>query len=111
VKVIYTAGPYRGPGWNDVWNNIISARAAARTLWLKGWAVICPHSNSIFMDGPEIPAMTFLNGDLEIIRRVDAVVMLPGWEWSEGSLGELELAKELGIPIYYSIQEVPDGRN
>lgn len=101
MKVIYVAGPYRADGWHGVWENIMRARAAARELWLKGWAVICPHTSSIFMDGPDIAAGIFLNGDLEIIRRVDAVLMLDGWERSEGSRGEYALAVELGKDIYF----------
>jgi hypothetical protein len=38
----------------------------------------------------------------------DAVVMLPGWELSLGSQAEWALARALGIPIYYDMQEVPD---
>lgn len=105
--IIYVAGPYRAPSWNGVWDNIMRARAAARELWTKGWAVICPHANSIFMDGPEVPTGSFLAGDLEILRRCDAVLMLPGWEQSEGSRGEHALAELLTIAIYYDIQDVP----
>ena len=62
------------------------------------------------MDGPEIPAMSFINGDLEIIARCDAILMLPGWERSEGSQMEYRRATELGMPVYLSVEEVPDER-
>ena len=29
------------------------------------------------------------------------IIKLPGWEVSSGVLGEVELARELGIPIFY----------
>jgi hypothetical protein len=110
MKIIYTAGPYRGDGWNAVFENIIRARTAARQLWLRGWAVICPHANTLFMDGPDIAAMNFIEGDLAIIDRCDAILMLPGWERSEGSKMEYSRAVELGMPIYLSVEEVPDER-
>jgi hypothetical protein len=69
--------------------------------------VICPHANTIFMDGPDLADRTFINGDLEIIRRCDALYMLPGWEKSQGANMEHRLAVELGMPIYLSLDEVP----
>lgn len=107
MKIIYVAGPYRADGWHNVWENIMAARAAAREAWKLGWAVICPHANSIFMDGPDITDLAFLAGDLEIVRRCDAMLMLPGWEQSVGARGEHALAEGLGLPIYYSIASVP----
>ena len=107
--IIYTAGPYRAQGWNSVFENILRARKLARQLWLKGWVVICPHANTILMDGPDIEDAAFLDGDLELIRRCcDAMLMLPGWEQSEGAIREHALALELEMPIYYTINEVPD---
>ncbi len=100
MRVIYTAGPYRSP--QGVWGmtqNIARATVIARELWLAGWAVICPHANTAHMDGTDTDHV-FLDGDLEILRRCDAVVMLPGWEQSAGSRGERELAVSLGLPIY-----------
>ena len=77
MRVIYTAGPYRGDGWNAVFENIIRARTAARKLWLRGWAVICPHANTLFMDGPEIQASAFIAGDLE--KLADAFRSIAFW--------------------------------
>lgn len=111
MKIIYTAGPYRGDGWNAVFENIVRARTAARQLWLKGYAVICPHANTLFMDGPDIPAMRFIEGDLEIVGRCDAILMLPGWERSEGSRLEYQRATARGLPVYLSVEEVPDERD
>ena len=108
MKVLYVAGPYRAEGWNGVFENVIKAREYARRFWLHGWAVICPHANSIFMDGPDIEPMTFIDGDLEIIRRCDAIFMLPRWEQSEGAKLEHALAVKLGIPIYVHLEQVPD---
>jgi hypothetical protein len=97
-QVVFVAGAYRGAGWNDVWNNCMIAREHARKLWLKGYAVICPHANSIFMDAPDIPDATFLDGDLEILSRCDYIYLLPGWRNSVGARGEYKFAVEHGIP-------------
>lgn len=105
MRVVYVAGPYRDDGANGVWENIMRARAAARECWKRGWAAICPHASSIFMDGPDMPDRTFLDGDLEILRRSDAVLMIDGWERSEGARGEYALAVEMGKDVYFG--EVP----
>jgi hypothetical protein len=111
MKIIYTAGPIRHEGsWentNEIHANIELARMIARKLWVMGWSVICPHANTEFMDGPDIPCGTFINGDLEIISRCDAIYMLPDWESSNGAKMEHRKATELGIPIYYNLGEVP----
>ncbi len=113
MKVLYIAGPYRSPdGWHAVWENIMRARAAARRAWLKGWAVICPHTNSIMMDGTDVEDRTFLDGDLEILGRCDALLAIPGWEKSEGAKREILVAENMGIPVYTgaeipSPEEVP----
>ena len=109
MKVIYVAGAYRGGSYNATFENIMAARRVAQQLWYKGWAVICPHTNSIFMDekdggSPEI----FLPGDLEIISRCDALLRLDGA--SNGADKEVKRARELNIPVYYSIEEL-DGRS
>jgi len=76
------------------------ARKAAVKLWDEGWAVICPHTNSAFM-GSRLGDDKFLEGDLEIVSRVDAVYMLKGWQDSPGAREELGLAIGLGKEIRY----------
>ena len=100
MRVIYIAGKYSGSCDNEVFENIIVARTAARRLWSKGWAVICPHTNSMFMDWDD-DGNIFIEGDLEFIRRVDAIYMLSNYKDSPGALKELELAESLGLEIIY----------
>lgn len=38
---------------------------------------------------------------LEIMKRCDAVVAMLGWEFSKGAKKEIEVAKEIGIPVFY----------
>jgi len=100
MKVIYVAGPYRADSENGVFENIIHARREAQKLWHKGWAVICPHTNTMFM-GETKPDLIFLAGDLEILKRCDAIYMLRGWGASEGAKCELNQARSDGLMIYY----------
>ena len=65
-----------------------------------GYVVITPHLNSMLMDGA-CPDSVWLEGDLELMRRSDIVVMLPGWAESEGCQGECAVAHWDRKQIYY----------
>jgi hypothetical protein len=57
----------------------------------------------MFMDDVAIDSSTFYGGDLLMIERCcDAMLMLPGWRNSKGSVREWELAKKLGLPIFFT---------
>lgn len=101
MKVVYIAGPYRAPTVSGIIENIIRARAEAMRWWWKDYAVICSHMNSALMDGV-VPDEVFLNGDLELLRRSDIVVMLPGWKSSQGAAQEYNLAVELKKEIVFA---------
>ena len=105
MRVLYTAGPYRDDrGMYYVWQNIEQAKAVARELWLMGFAVICPHANTQMMDGNDTHEM-FLQGDFEMVKRCDGIVVLPGWERSEGTRREIVCAKANGVPVYHWPQD------
>lgn len=99
MKIIYVAGSYRHKSMNQIWENIVHARQEARKLWLAGWAVICPHMNTAFMDTMPNTDQIFLDGDIEILRRCDAIYMLKGWEKSEGAIKEYKYANTLGLEV------------
>jgi len=105
MKVLYLAGPYRAPTLRGIINNIRKAEKVAIALWQAGFAVICPHLNTALFDGV-CDDKVFLEGDLEILKRCDIVVVLPGWEDSEGTRKEIALAEKLGIPIL-KLEDIP----
>ena len=102
MPLVYLAGPYRAPTEHGVAKNILAAWIASEEVWKAGCACICPHANAAFMAG-EIADEVFLEGDLVMLERCDAVLMMDGWELSEGSIGEYNRAKELGIPVFESM--------
>lgn len=108
MKIAYISGKYRDKSLSAIDENIQLARRAAKHLWSEGWAVICPHSNTAFMDGV-CPDEQFLNGDLSIINRLnpgtDAMFMLPNWEDSEGARREREVAHGRMLRVYYMTEK------
>ena len=101
MKVLYTAGRYSG----EIDINIQKAREIAIKLWEMGYAVVCPHLNSAHMERDcKAKYEDFLAGDFEIIERCNAVIMIPGWQNSNGACKEKLHAEKMGIPVY----EYPD---
>lgn len=99
MKVVYLAGPYRAATPRKIVENIRYAEMWALTLWKLGAAVLCPHLNTALFDG-ECPDSVWLEGDLEMLRRCDAVCLLPGWEGSSGTRAEAIEAQKRGIPVF-----------
>lgn len=101
MKIIYIAGAYRSPTAWQTQQNIRDAEATAATVWELGLAALCPHTNSAHMEGVTSEE-TFLAGTLEMMRRCDAILLVPNWKQSRGTLAEIEEAKRLSKPIFYS---------
>lgn len=110
MKLIYVAGKYLGNSDWETYLNIHHARLAAHRLWDKGWAVICPHSNTAFFGGIGERSgrentsgdwLKWLQGDFEMIKRSDAIYMLNNWQDSKGAKMELEEAIKCQLEIIY----------
>lgn len=98
VKVIYIAGKYRGPNAWAVEQNIRAAEEVAARVWAAGHVALCPHANSRHMEGVASNDH-ILAGTLELMRRCDAVVLVPNWQDSAGARAEVAEAFRLGIEV------------
>ena len=105
MRVIYIAGPFRGPDSWAIELNIRRAEALALEAWKLGAAVICPHTNTRFFQGAA-PDHIWLDGDLAILRKCDAILMTPDWERSSGARAECEHAQAHGIPVLFNLNEL-----
>jgi len=97
--LVYIAGRYRAKTKLGQLINIIRARKQARSLWGQKVAVICPHSNSAFMDSYDD---FLLQAYIGITDKCDAVLVLPKWESSMGTVEEIKHAVGKDKPIYFS---------
>jgi hypothetical protein len=100
MKVVYIVGPYRATTPLGILQNVHKAGDVALKYWRKGYAVICPHKNTALFDG-QADDCIWLEGDKELLRRSDVVVMMQEWEQSAGATAEHDLAKSLGLEIIY----------
>lgn len=106
-KVIYVAGPFRGPSAWAVQQNVMAAMAVALEVWRMGAVALCPHSNTMFFD-QAAPDDVWLDGDLELLRRCDALVTTPDWRRSSGATAEVQFAVDHDIPVFASDRAITD---
>jgi len=106
---IYVAGPYTAPTPQEKRANIRRAREAAAEIYRRGHVPFCPHSMTAGFehDFPDIDADVYLDTDLVWLRLCHGILMLPGWEQSNGAQIEHSVAKRSCLRIFYSLEEIP----
>ena len=91
----YISGPMRGlPDFNyPLFNSV------AKTLRGSGHKVYNPAEN---FDGDQtLDFSDYMHQDLTQLMDSDAVLMLPGWQDSEGARVEYQVAKSLGLDVRF----------
>jgi len=100
-KKIYIASPYTK---GDVAVNVKAQIDCVDQLMNLGYAPFAPlYSHFQHIAHPR-PYSDWVNIDLEWVPVCDALLRLPGE--STGADGEVELARSLGIPVFYSIDDL-----
>lgn len=113
MPVVYVAGPYRAKSQSGVDMNITAAKHIGLLAIRKGWAPIIPHANTQGLDlcDPTISDEFWLAATMELMRRCDAVVLVPGWEASSGTLAEIAEARRLSLPVIRDISSLPQAED
>ena len=109
IPLVYVAGPYRAASRDAIARNIAAARQLGIAAAALGWFPVIPHANTAHMelDLPGLGDDFWLAGTLEMMERCDAVVLIPGWQNSAGTRGEIIRAEELGIPVFRTLDALP----
>lgn len=100
MKNVYVAGRYRGKSEYEVTQNIRAAEDVGVALLRAGHVPWIPHKAFAYLGGAADDSV-FLNADLWLMRKCDAVVVVPGWETSSGTKAEIAEAEKRGIPVFY----------
>lgn len=112
MKVIYIAGKYSGithdgNSYIEISKNILEARAAAVSIWQAGAVALCPHLNTAHFEiDCSNDAELFYQGDLELLSRCDAVLLLPNWNVSTGAVKEKLFADKKGMLVFYGLDSL-----
>jgi len=107
MKIVYIAGPYRAKTAWEIEKNIQRARFRGAEVAAMGAMPIIPHTNTAHFDGIQ-DDLFWIDGTLELMRRCDAVLLCGQWLASVGTMGEIEEAKRLGIPVFRSTKGLTD---
>ena len=106
-SLIYLAGPIS----SDPLRHTYQAIKLAAELAKMGWLIHVPHVSVLAEMFAPLPYESWMHLDFAgirrcdaLIRRCDALIRLPGE--SPGADRELELARELGLPV---VRTVPNG--
>lgn len=103
IFLVYVAAPYRSRDPEQRARNIATAWEAGERLKSKGLCFpVVPH---LLGDGPD---ELMLAGTMKLMTRCDAVLVLPGYASSVGTLAERDKAIELGMPVFYSAEELTE---
>jgi len=105
MKVVYVAGPFRGPTAWDIERNVRSAEELAFEVFQLGVMPMIPHANTRWFHG-QGPDQFWLDGTLELLRRCDAMILTADWKRSTGARGERAEAERLSIPVFETVDEL-----
>jgi hypothetical protein len=101
---LYVSGPMSNIG-PPSWNHPAFHRAAAE-LRCAGYQVISPAE----LDDTSKPEWDqhdwscYLRRDVKAVADCDGIVMLDGWEYSKGANLEWNVAKALGLKVFYTLE-------
>jgi len=106
--VVYIAGPYRAANaWQREKNIRAAEEVALKVAGLTTAIPLCPHTMFRFFDGT-FPDQHWIEMTLGLLGVCEAMIVLDGWEDSEGTKEEVEFATENGIHICFGFSEFLD---
>ncbi len=110
MKRIYIAGPFSGNNVIEILNNIRKGMRLATQVFLKGYSPFCPwldfHFQLMLQEGETLSVDDYYRYSIDWLEVSDAMLVMPNSENSKGVQMELMVAKELYIPVFYSIVEL-----
>lgn len=111
---IYVAGAYSSDNVLTVFANMRRGIRMATRLFMMGYAPFCPWLDFHFClsakEEDHITVNMFYQYSLAWLRASDAVLVLPGFENSKGTLAEIQEALDCNIPVFYSVTKLEEWR-
>lgn len=105
MKLVYVAGKFRGPTAWDIEQNIRRAELVGMEVARLGAAPLIPHANTRFFHGT-LTDEFWLAATIVMLDRCDAVMLVPQWQDSKGTLAEVERAKQRGLPVFEGLYDL-----
>jgi len=104
------AGSYGAPNVLEVLNNMRRGMRRSTEVLLAGYAPFCPWLDYQFTlmlrEDENITLEQYYNYSMAWLEVSDAVLVMPNSEKSKGTQAEIKRAYEIGIPVFYSMEEL-----
>lgn len=101
LKLVYIAGKFSAPTRSGVEDNIMAAVMVGLAVAKLGGMPVIPHANTAHPEFEKVQEYPFwIEGTTELLRRCDAVMLVDGWTESKGSRGEVDIARQLRLPVF-----------
>jgi len=107
TQLIYIACAFHAPTEFEKQLNVAAARRAGYQIAKAGFYPVMPTVNTSGFEEANTPEFWY-NATMELMRRCDAVYVVDGWHDSSGVKGEMDEAKRLEIPIYFTMKILVD---
>ena len=112
-KRIYLAGSMSDSNCLQFLENLRRGIRVSAQLVLLNYHPFSPFIDFQFFlalrNDEEITLEMIRNYSIAWLEVSDAVLVLPDYESSKGTLAEIKRAHQLGIPVYFSMEELVDG--
>lgn len=103
-KVIYVSGKYTGNP-DQIKENIAVARSYSMRIWELGFIALCPHLNTMHFERDcGCDYEDYMDGDMVLVERSDAMFMIPGWKDSKGACRERAYMIQLEKPVFTKLK-------
>jgi len=116
IQRIYVAGLLTPKGINsthpaiDYLGNVRNLIRASLDVLFAGFDPFCPALDFLYFlslkDGEFITEAMIKRFSKSWLEACDAVVLTPGWKKSSGTIAEIRFAKDRGIPVFKSLDEL-----
>lgn len=105
MKLIYIAGPFSAENDIEIEANIIRAERLGEAVRQAGAFPVIPHANGRAFK--HLGTYTYwIEGTLELMKRCDAVILVPGWHTSKGTHGEVAEANARFQPVFETVDQL-----
>lgn len=105
MRVVYVAGKFTGKNSWEIHRNVFHAESLGMAVAEAGAMPLIPHKNTSNFFGTMTEEFWY-EGTMELLRRCDAMILVPGWETSKGTRDEVEWARKGGMRVFTEIDQL-----
>jgi hypothetical protein len=110
IERVYVAGAYSADNVITVLDNMREGIRLSVRVMLEGFSPFSPwldyHFQLMLRGDERLTVPDYYKYSMRWLEVSDAVLLVPGWESSKGTLKELQRARELDIPVFYYLTEL-----